>query len=176
MRGPEGNLSGGAYVLVPEGEWVEFDITEAAVLHGLIWRQAAAAGEAVWEVRADGRSRTVTTPAGGTGPRGLTEADGSLLPQRLGECAPGSIVRCTSHGDVRLDALVVQPLLTTAVYDTDAGAAALYVNSTASDRRAAAVSTGDGRTYDWAGAQHGQAARSGAVRVRGGGFTITLDR
>ena len=47
----EGNLSGGAYVRVPAGESVEFDVTEPdGILHGLVWRQAADAGEAVWEL------------------------------------------------------------------------------------------------------------------------------
>lgn len=170
----EGNLSGGAYVHVPEGEWVEFEVPEAAVLHGLIWRQAADTGQAVWEVRTGGRTWTKTTPAGGTGARGLTEADGMLRPQLLGPSPGGAVVRCTSRGDVRLDGLVVQPLVTTAVYETDTGDAVLYANSTPADRREKPLAAGDGRTYGWDGAQHGQAARSGAVRVRGGGFTITL--
>lgn len=170
----EGNLSGGGYVLVPEGEWVEFEVSEAAVLHGLIWRQATNVGGAVWEVRSGGRTWTKTTPAGGTGSRGLTEADGMLVPQLLGESEAGAVVRCTSRGEVRLDALVVQPLVTTAVYETDDGRAVLYANSTDADRREDRLAPGDGRTYGWDGAQRGQAARSGSVRVRGGGFTITL--
>lgn len=170
----EGNLSGGAYVQVPEGEWVEFEVAEAAVLHGLIWRQATDVGDAVWEVRAGGRTWTKTTPAGGTGTRGLTEADGMLVPQLLGESPERAVVRCTSRGDVRLDALVVQPLVTTAVYETAAGVAVLYANSTATDRQHAPLAEGDGRTYGWDGSQHGQAARGRSVRVRGGGFTITL--
>ncbi|MDQ0614714.1 hypothetical protein QF046_002355 [Microbacterium sp. W4I4] len=170
----EGNLSGGAYVHVPEGEWVEFGVAEPAVLHALVWRQAPPSGDAVWEVRASGSTWSKTTPAGGTGDRGLSEADGMLVPQRLGEAGAHAVVRCTSRGDLRLDALVIQPLVATAVYETDGGAAVLYANGTAEDRRTASLAPGDGRAFDRDGVQHGQATRSGEVRLRGGGFTISL--
>src|SRR5690606_11736121 len=115
----EGNLSGGSFVHLPKGEWVEFDVTEAdAVLPGVVWRQAAQAGEAVWEVfRGRHRLWTTRTPAGGTGDPGLTEAEGMLVPQRLGGDLPDApvTVRCTSRGDVRLDALLIQPRVASAV-------------------------------------------------------------
>ncbi|MFF5624662.1 hypothetical protein ACFY5A_04795 [Microbacterium sp. NPDC012755] len=173
----EGNLSGGAYVQVPRGEWVEFDVTEAGgILHGLVWRQAADAGDAVWEVfRGRRRLWTTKTPAGGTGDRGLTEADGMLVPQLLGGDLPAEqvTVRCTSRGDVRLDALVIQPRVVSAVYATTTGAAALYANGSRSDERVAPLAPGTGRAYDADGSQRGQAAQGGRVRVRGEGFTIT---
>ncbi|MBO9626114.1 MAG: hypothetical protein J7484_07050 [Microbacterium sp.] len=173
----EGNLSGGAYVHVPAGESVEFDVTEpGGILHGLVWRQAQDAGDAVWEVFSGLRRVWSTrTPAGGTGDRGLTEADGMLAPQLLGGDVPDGpvTVRCTSTGDVRLNALVIQPRVATAVYATTTGSAVLYANGTASDLRIAPLAPGSGRAYEADGSQRGQAAASGAVRVRGGGFTIT---
>ncbi|WP_223585545.1 hypothetical protein [Microbacterium sp. OVT16B] len=173
----EGNLSGGAYVQVPRGEWVEFDVTEVGgILHGLIWRQAADAGDAVWEVfRGRRRLWTTKTSAGGTGDRGLTEADGMLVPQLLGGDLPAEqvTVRCTSRGDVRLDALVIQPRVVSAVYATTTGSAVLYANGSRSDERVAPLAPGSGRAYDADGSQHGQAAQGGRVRVRGEGFTIT---
>lgn len=173
----EGNLSGGAYVQVPRGEWVEFDVTEAGgILHGLVWRQAADAGDAVWEVfRGRRRLWTTKTPAGGTGDRGLTEADGMLVPQLLGGDLPAEqvTVRCTSRGDVRLDALVIQPRVVSAVYATTTGSAVLYANGSRSDERIAPLAPGTGRAYDADGSQRGQAAQGGRVRVRGEGFTIT---
>lgn len=174
----EGNLSGGAYVHLPAGEWVEFEVTEAGgILHGLVWRQAADAGDAEWEVFRGGRRLwTVRTPAGGAGDPGLTEADGMLVPQLLGGDLPDGpvTVRCTSRGDVRLDALVIQPAVATAVYDTTTGSAVLYANGTARDRRVAPLAPGSGRAYRSDGAQRGQAVQGGKVRVRGEGFTITL--
>lgn len=173
----EGNLSGGAYVRIPRGEWVEFDVTEAGgILHGLIWRQSAEVGDAVWEVfRGRKRLWRSTTPAGGTGERGLTEADGMLVPQRLGGDLPGEAVtvRCTSRGDVRLDALVVQPAVASAVYATTRGTAVLYADGTGRDQRVAPLAAGSGRAYEADGAQRGQAVGGGRVRVRGAGFTIT---
>jgi hypothetical protein len=173
----EGNLSGGSYVHVPAGESVEFEVTEpGGILHGLVWRQAADAGEAVWEVFSGSRRVWSTrTEAGGTGERGLTEADGMLVPQLLGgELPDGPLtVRCTSRGDLRLDALVVQPRVATAVYATATGSAVLYANGTASDVRVAPLAPGSGRAYEADGSQRGQAAASGTVRVRGAGFTIT---
>ncbi|WP_372968640.1 hypothetical protein [Microbacterium sp.] len=173
----EGNLSGGAYVRVPAGESVEFDVTEAGgILHGLIWRQKADAGDAVWEVfRGRRRLWSTRTPAGGTGDRGLTEADGMLVPQLLGGDLPAEpvTVRCTSRGDVRLDALVIQPAVVNAVYATASGAAVLYANGTRRDQRVSPLAAGSGRAYDADGSQHGQAVQGGKVRVRGGGFTIT---
>ncbi|WP_433675619.1 hypothetical protein [Microbacterium gorillae] len=174
----EGNLSGGAYVRVPAGESVEFDVTEpGGILHGLVWRQAADAGDAVWEVFSGSRRVwTSRTAAGGTGDRGLTEADGMLVPQLLGGNLPeGPVtVRCTSTGDVRLNALVIQPRVVTAVYATTTGSAVLYANGTDSDVRVAPLAPGSGRAYEADGSQRGQAAASGAVRVRGTGFSITL--
>ncbi|MFK4788211.1 hypothetical protein [Microbacterium sp. ZW T5_56] len=174
----EGNLSGGAYVRVPAGESVEFDVAEpGGILHGLVWRQAADAGDAVWEVFSGSRRVwTSRTAAGGTGDRGLTEADGMLVPQLLGgELPEGPVtVRCTSTGDLRLNALVIQPRVATAVYATTTGSAALYANGTGSDVRVAPLAPGSGRAYEADGSQRGQAAASGAVRVRGTGFSITL--
>lgn len=173
----EGNLSGGAYVHLPKGEWAEFDVAEAGgILHGLVWRQATDVGEAVWEVfRGRRKVWSTRTPAGGTGDRGLTEADGMLVPQLLGGDLPDAAVtvRCTSRGDVRLDALVIQPRVATAVYATKTGSAALYANGARHDQRIAPLAPGSGRSYDADGSQRGQAVQGGKVRVRGEGFTIT---
>lgn len=173
----EGNLSGGAYVQLRKGEWVEFDVTEAGgILHGVVWRQAADAGDAVWEVfRGRRKVWSTRTPAGGAGDRGLTEADGMLVPQLLGGDLPDAAVtvRCTSRGDVRLDALLIQPRVATAVYATAAGPAVLYANGSRRDERVVALAPGAGRAYDADGSPRGQAADGRKVRVRGGGFTIT---
>ena len=173
----EGNLSGGAFVRVPDGEYVEFDVTEqGGVLHGLVWRQAAEAGTALWEVRRGGRRLwSAETAAGGTGDRGLTEADGMLVPELLGGGLPeGPVtVRCTSRGDLRLDALVIQPRIATAVYATSAGATVLYADTTGQQQRVTPLAAGGGTAYDAAGAARGNGTPGGRVRVRGGGFTIT---
>ncbi|MFJ3473524.1 hypothetical protein ACIPJ1_11355 [Microbacterium maritypicum] len=173
----EGNLSGGAYVRIPRGEWVEFDVTESGgILHGVVWRQAADAGEAEWEVlRGRRRLWKTRTAAGSTGDRGLTEADGMLVPELLGGDLPEAAVtvRCTSRGDVRLDALLIQPRIASAVYSTRSGSAVLYANGTRQDQRVPPLTPGTGRAYDADGSPRGDAAQSGKVRVRGTGFTVT---
>lgn len=173
----EGNLSGGKFVRLKKGEWVEFDVTEAGgILHGLIWRQATDAGEAVWEVfRGRRKVWSIKTPAGGTGARGLTEADGALVPQLLGGDLPDGalVVRCTSRGDVRLDALVIQPRVVNAVYATTSGSAVLYANGSRSEQRVPSLARGTGTAYDADGSARGQAVQGGKARVRGAGFTIT---
>jgi hypothetical protein len=173
----EGNLSGGAYVRIPRGEWVEFDVTESGgILHGVVWRQAADAGEAEWEVfRGRRRLWKTRTAAGSTGDRGLTEADGMLVPELLGGDLPETAVtvRCTSRGDVRLDALLIQPRIASAVYSTRSGPAVLYANGARQDQRVPPLAPGTGRAYDADGSPRGNAAQSGKVRVRGTGFTVT---
>ncbi len=173
----EGNLSGGAYVRIPRGEWVEFDVTESGgILHGVVWRQAADAGEAEWEVlRGRRRLWKTRTAAGSTGDRGLTEADGMLVPELLGGDLPETAVtvRCTSRGDVRLDALLIQPRIASAVYSTRSGSAVLYANGARQDQRILPLAPGTGRAYDADGSPRGNAAQSGKVRVRGTGFTVT---
>lgn len=173
----EGNLSGGAYVRIPHGEWVEFDVTESGgILHGVVWRQAADAGEAEWEVfRGRRRLWKTRTAAGSTGDRGLTEADGMLVPELLGGDLPETAVtvRCTSRGDVRLDALLIQPRIASAVYSTRSGSAVLYANGARQDQRVPPLAPGTGRAYDADGSPRGNAAQSGKVRVRGTGFTVT---
>ncbi|WP_447948699.1 hypothetical protein [Microbacterium maritypicum] len=173
----EGNLSGGAYVRIPRGEWVEFDVTESGgILHGVVWRQAADAGEAEWEVlRGRRRLWKTRTAAGSTGDRGLTEADGMLVPELLGGDLPEAAVtvRCTSRGDVRLDALLIQPRIASAVYSTRSGSAVLYANGTRQDQRVPPLAPGTGRAYDADGSPRGDATQSGKVRVRGTGFTVT---
>lgn len=78
-----------------------------------------------------------------------------------------------SRGDVRLDALVIQPAVATAVYATDSGSAVLYADGTGRDQRVAALAGGTGLTYEADGSRRGQAVGGGEVRVRGGGFTVT---
>ena len=98
-----------------------------------------------------------------------------LVPQRLGGDLPAEkvVVRCTSRGDVRLDALVVQPAVSSAVYATSRGPAVLYAGGARRDQRVPALARGAGSAYEADGTQRGQAVGGGKVRVRGGGFTIT---
>lgn len=175
----EGNLVGGGYVRVPAGESVEFDVADAAGAWALplAWRTAAEAGKARWEV-VDG-PRLGRTANGGTGDRGLTEADGSLVPQLLDRPLPDGAsvtVRGTCEsGELRLDALLLRPAVATARWTTTAGDAVLYAGTTARATEVPALAAGRGAAYtaDGGEARRVRVAAGARVRVEPGGFTIT---
>lgn len=171
----EGNLVGGHYVEVPEGEWVELDVEAAAGSWALplVWRTSEGAGDAEWTVVGGGRLGSIRN--GGTGAAGLTEADGSLVPQLLDRPLPGGRVRvrCASRGDLRLNALLVRPAVATAHYTTQDGDAVLYAGATPSSTEVAALAPGRGWAYDADGDPKGRVTAGRKVRVVGRGFTIT---
>lgn len=182
----EGNLVGGGYVRVPPGSTVEFDVAGAAGAWALplAWRTAAPAGRARWEVV--GGHRLGRTENGGTGAAGLTEADGSLVPQLLDRALPDGTppgaavtVRCTNEGggDLRLDALLVRPAVATARWSTTAGTdAVLYAGSTPRGTTTPALAAGSGAAYLADGRvdrRVAAAAPGAAVPVAAGGFTVT---
>ncbi|SED78539.1 hypothetical protein [Ruania alba] len=171
----EGNLSGGAYVSVPAGEWVELqiDTPDGGWLHPIVWQRAEEAGHAEWEI-VDGPVLG-STPAGGLGDAGLTEAPGALRPLPLDRPIPAGPVRvrCTSAGNLRLDGVLIRPAVAGAVYRTETGETALYVNAGDDGVRTEPLTDGTGRTFTVRGAQRGRAEAGDRVRVAGGGFTIT---
>jgi hypothetical protein len=175
----EGNLVGGGYVRVPAGQWVEFDVDAApgAWALPLVWRTAADSGRARWEVV--GGPRLGRTQNGGTGPAGLTEADGSLVPQLLDRPLPDrgpATVRCTAEsGELRLDALLLRPAVATARWTTTGGDAVLYAGATARGTDVAALADGSGAAYEPDGrvARRVAVRAGGPVRVAAGGFTVT---
>ncbi|CAM3701925.1 hypothetical protein OCAE111667_22695 [Occultella aeris] len=171
----EGNLSGGAYLQVPAGEWVEFDLDaeQAALAYPIVWRTDAEAGTARWSVV--GGAALGVTANGGTGAAGLTEVPGSLVPQGLDDVVPAGVVtvRCESDGDLRLDALLLRPLVTTAHYATTGTDAVLYVNAGDRVTLTPALAGGTARAYTGSGRQRGQMRAGRQVRVVEGGFTIS---
>ncbi|ACQ80521.1 conserved hypothetical protein [Beutenbergia cavernae DSM 12333] len=170
----EGNLTGGGYVHVPAGEWVEFDVDAPAGTWALpiVWRTREDAGSARWEIV--GGRRLGETLNGGTGDAGLTEVEGSLVPQLLGRPLPAGplTVRVTSDGDLRLDALLLRPAVATAHYATTSGDAVLYAGSTERATTTPALAAGRGWAYDADGDRRGRVSGD-RVRVAAGGFTIT---
>ncbi|WP_151523708.1 hypothetical protein [Serinicoccus kebangsaanensis] len=174
----EGNLVGGGYVEVPEGEWVEFDldVAEGSWAHPLSWRRAEEAGSASWEVV--GGADLGSTANGGTGPAGLTEVDGSLVPQLLPTSLPGGpvTVRCTSDGALRLDALVIRPAVATVTYATTGDSAVLYAGSTPARARVSALGDTAGARFDADGDFEGWQPAGRRVVVPSRGFTVTRER
>src|SRR5699024_4821427 len=114
----EGNLLGAGYLAVPAGEWVELDLDLAGetLVYPIIWRRAEEAGVSSWSVV--GGRPLGTLPSGGTGDQGLTETPGALVPLALDRpVGPGQVtVRCVSSGALRLDGLLLRPVVATAHY------------------------------------------------------------
>lgn len=173
----EGNLVGGGYVEVPAGDWVEFDVdvADGGWAHPLAWRTAEEAGDATWEVV--GGAVLGTTANGGTGPAGLTEVEGSLVPQLLERPLPEGplTLRCTSAGALRLDALIVRPAVATVVYDTTGADAVLYAGSTSRPARVTALGSTAGARFDQDGEFEGRQPATGTVVVPARGFTVTRE-
>ncbi|TDE90082.1 hypothetical protein EXU48_18835 [Occultella glacieicola] len=171
----EGNLSGGAYLQVPAGEWVEFDLDaeDETFVYPIVWRHEAAAGAARWSIV--GGPDLGLTSNGGTGAAGLTEVPGSLVPQALDEPVPAGAVtvRCESDGDLRLDALLLRPHVAAAHYDTTGADVVLYVNAGDRVTLSPALAGGTARAYTSTGKQRGQMRAGRKVRVVEGGFTIS---
>lgn len=179
----EGNLVGGGYVQVPDGGWVELDVPATADGLGgwalpLVRRTAEPSGRARWDVV--GGHRLGRTQNGGTGAAGLTEADGSLVPQLLDRPLPDGpatvTVRCTAEGGpLRLDALLVRPAVATARWTTTGGDAVLYAGSTERPVQVAALAAGRGAAYapDGTTDRTVRVAQGAPTRVTAGGFTIT---
>lgn len=171
----EGNISGGAYLHVPEGEWVEFDLDsdQAVLAYPIVWRTDTEAGTLRWSV-VGGKDLGVTSN-GGTGEQGLTEVPGSLVPQAPEGSVPAGTVTvgCESDGDLRLDALLLRPSVSTAHYTTTDGDAVLYVNAAERSIVTPALAVGTAHAHDRTGKQRGQAQAGRRVRVVKDGFTIT---
>ena len=138
-------------------------------------------GRTTWTA---GRTRLGSTPNGGAGDQGITEAPGMLLPLTVGRALPSgaSAVVGRSDGAVGLDALLVQPLISSVAVTGRGGELTLYVS--AADRtilRAVPVPRGfalQQRVYDSTGRLvaggdgRTQSARRGLVTVVAGGFTV----
>ncbi len=165
LQAEDAVLTGGATAVTPESRW-----TGESQYGGTGFARVPAGGRAVFAVPGsqpaslvmpvtDYRrgSRAVTSyvaagervgrvRSGAIAPQGRSEGPGALLPQTLGKlpAGTGSLVARTRGGTARIDALVLQPLVTTHVLgDGDHGSAVLR-NAGARPRRATVVVPGTG--------------------------------
>lgn len=122
-----------------------------------------------------------TTRNGGAGAQGITDAPGILFPFTLQRALPAgaAAVVGATDGDVALDALLVQPQLSTVSVDGSGGSATLYVSAAKSTTvKAVQLPAGfvmEQQQYDSTGKPvqgNGNDARSGNVTVAPGGFTL----
>lgn len=112
-----------------------------------------------------------TTLRSAVGAKGVTPEPGALLPQALGVVHGSRLVVRALAGDVRIDALLVRPL----VQQVRLGGTRLLVNSRGVATTAHVTRGTRVERFDAAGRSAGAvtAPRSGSVRLPAGGFALT---
>ena len=174
------NWSGGAYVTVPAGGSVTFDVTghDGDLVHPIVNRRPGGLGTSTYfAVDARGRRTVLGRLAnGGLKDSGVVEADGLLKPFPLDRALPGGTVAVVveSSGDLQLDALLMQPVVSTVV--TPGGPAPLRSSTPTrapprrASRRGRPDLAGRGRPT---GPPIAPPSRGPTITVAGGGFAIT---
>lgn len=172
------NWSGGAYVSVPQGGAVQMVVTghEGASVYLNVNRRVGDLGRSrCFAVDSRGRRTFLGGVAnGGLRQPGIVPADGLLAPVSLDRVLPAGTVAVVveSHGDLQLDALLIQPAVATVRYATSRGPVVLYVNASSCPATAAALAPGRGHTWASDGTPRGPSAAP-HVWVAGGGFAVT---
>jgi hypothetical protein len=176
----ESQYGGSGYAVLRDGSTATYDLGAhpVALLMPVADLQPGSTG--VTTFTAGGRLGDVRS--GDVGPQGDSPAPGALLPVTLpGTLGAGqaTVTATTTGGETRLDALVVQPLVTRLVLGGDGhGTALLRSAATATEQAKVAVpgsGTADVWSYDGQGAlvSHRTAAASTVpVSVAPGGFTL----
>ena len=185
----EANISGGAYVALKAGASLSLPLPaadEPRNIYPIVHQGIAPSGTTSWTA---GKGPLGSTRNGGAGAQGITDAPGILFPFALKRAlpAPAAAVVGTTDGDVALDALLVQPQLSTVSVAGTGGQSTLYVSAaTGRSERKVNLPAGfrvsqeafdaSGRPVA-AGPRQNEADRSGRVAVAPGGFTwVTLVR
>jgi hypothetical protein len=181
--------SGGSYVALQAGGSVRIPVPssdQARNVYAVVNQQEAPAGSTNWSA---GTSQLGSTPNGGAAPQGITDAPGKLFPFTLAHTLPAgaTAVVGTSDGAASLDALLVQPLISTVAVTGRGGDLTMYVSSALeTSTRAVVVPKGfvlQERAFDSSGKPVAatrdsiEAQRASRVTVAAGGFTfVTLAR
>ncbi|HEX5333187.1 MAG TPA: hypothetical protein VFW79_11145 [Cellulomonas sp.] len=181
--------SGGASVALGAGDAVSIPVPisdQARHVYAVVNQTEARAGSTAW---AAGRTRLGSTPNGGAPAQGITDAPGRLVPLTLERALPAgaTAVVASSNGAASLDALLVQPLISSVAVTGPGGVSTMYVSSARqSSTRAVVVPKGfvlKQRAFDATGKPVAAsrdsiaAERSQRVTVVAGGFTfVTLVR
>ncbi|MDO5661055.1 MAG: hypothetical protein Q4G40_00025 [Brachybacterium sp.] len=144
--------------------------------HPLFRRLAEDAGTATWtaiDTHGD-RTELGIQELGGAGPRGVTEWDGLLRPFPLDRPVPGGTVaiEVTSDGDLQLDALMLLPAVTAAVYSTTGKDVILRAGTADGEITVPVVAGETGRAYRPDGTG-GRPFNRGRRALAEGAFAIT---
>ena len=184
----EANWSGGSYVDLAAGGTVTVTVPasdQPRRVHPIVNQAVEPAGTTAWttdEGRKKGRLLG-STANGDVGDPGVTAAPGRLLPLPLAAVLPAKATTVTgsTDGAVAVDALLLQPLISTVTVTGPAGTSTLFV-SAATDKTVRTVEVPRGQrlvqqAFDAAGqpvngSDRGRAsAHGGKVTIVAGGFT-----
>ena len=180
----ESQFGGTGFASLPDGSSATFDLGDhpAALVMPVVDLQHGSS--AVTRFRSGG---TVlgSVRAGAVGPQGASPAPGALLPRTLGTTVPAgsspvTVTTTATGGDAtRLDAVVVQPLVTRLVLGGDGHGTALLRNASTRAQHAEVAVPGAGRADVWAydglgrlRAHHTDPGSTIGVEVPPGGFVL----
>lgn len=173
------NWSGGAYVAVPAGGKVTIDVSghDGELVHPIVNRRPGSHGTSTYTAVDTRGRRTVLGQLenGGLGTTGVVQADGLLKPFALSRGLPAGAVSVVveTTGDLQLDALMLQPLVSSVAYARGSGApAVLYASSSTSPTSASPQAPGAGWAWTPEGDRRNPVGYNG-VHLPSGGFAIT---
>ncbi|TFD66025.1 hypothetical protein [Cryobacterium sp. Hh38] len=181
----ESNWSGGAYVGLDAGDTLSIPVPaadQARNIYPIVNQTVELAGSTAWTA---GKSIDLgSTPNGGAGAQGITDAPGRIFPFSLERTLAAGATSIVGHSDgtASVDALLIQPLISSVAVTGSSGDSTLYV-SAANDIIVwkSEVPRGyllEQQAFDATGkllaAGHNSngADRSGRVSVGAGGFTL----
>lgn len=179
----EANISGGAYVDLNAGGSLSIPLPatdQPSNIFPIVNQGITPSGTTTWT---SAKGPLGTTANGGAGAQGITDAPGILFPFTLRRALAGGLtsVTASTDGTAALDALLVQPLISTVSVSGSGGDATLYVSA---DKSVSVqqVSVPEGfvlvqRQYDSSGqpvngSKDAAGAAAGRVTVAPGGFTL----
>ncbi|TFD47888.1 hypothetical protein E3T55_14300 [Cryobacterium frigoriphilum] len=185
----EANWSGGAYAALNAGDTLSLTVPASDQdrnVYPIVNQTEAASGSTTWTT---GRTTLGDTLNGDAGGQGITDAPGKLSPLSLDRALPGGAtnVTGTTTGAAAIDALLLQPQISTVAVSGAGGDSTLYVSAT-TETRTQQVAVPNGfvltqRGYDATGQAVAERAgqkghdRAGRVTIAPGGFTlVTLTR
>ena len=186
----EANWSGGAYVTLAAGDSLSIPVPasdQPRRVHPIVNQVVEPAGTTAWTAPGrkgkHGTTQLGETLNGDAGEQGVTEAPGRLLPLALSTALPArsTVVVGTTDGAAQVDALLIQPLISTVAVTGPAGDSTLFVSADTRDtERRIDVPRGQklvqqgfdatGQAIGDTSRGHG-AGRSGTVFIAAGGFT-----
>ena len=179
----EANLSGGAYVDLKAGASLTIPLPgsdQPNNIYPIVNRGTAPSGSTAWS---SAKGPLGSTQNGGAGEQGITDAPGILFPSSLKRALSAGLTAVvgTTDGNVALDALLVQPQISTVSVSGSGGDSTLYVSAagstTVQNVTVPAGFTMVQRQYDSSGqpvkgGKDDAGSRAGRVTVAPGGFTV----